>query len=317
MDNSTYWVHDFNKAHYENMFNGSGESFADFYTKQSAGQYTAINTVTDWVKVPGNASTYGDNAVEDLGGSWAFIQRLGQRLVRRPDGGGQDRRRDQDLPRRSSTSGTATTSTATATSTSPTATSTTSRPSTPVGARTPAAAPARTPSGRTAGTSTRPTTASPARRNGQNLLGGAQIGDTGVWIGDYTVEPENGGLGVFAHEFGHDLGLPDYYDTDGGENGTAFWTLMSSGSWLNQGGDAIGTTPGLMGPEEKLFLGWLDYSDVDAGSPATYASLAPSQDDATRATRPSRSTCPTHRAPTTTSPRPRARTPGGRAAATT
>ena len=46
-------------------------------------------------------------------------------------------------------------------------------------------------------------------------------------IGDYTVEPENGGLGVFAHEFGHDLGLPDYYDTGGGENSTAFWTLMS------------------------------------------------------------------------------------------
>ena len=43
----------------------------------------------------------------------------------------------------------------------------------------------------------------------------------GIWIGDYTVEPENGGLGVFAHEFGHDLGLPDFYDTAGGENGTA------------------------------------------------------------------------------------------------
>ncbi len=60
---------------------------------------------------------------------------------------------------------------------------------------------------------------------------------------------------MFAHEFGHDLGLPDYYDTDGGENSTGFWTLMSSGSWLNEGqaaGDAIGTTPGWFGPEEKL-----------------------------------------------------------------
>ena len=55
------------------------------------------------------------------------------------------------------------------------------------------------------------------------------------FVGDYTVEPENGGLGVFAHEFGHDLGLPDFYDTSGGENGTAFWTLMSSGSWLGHG----------------------------------------------------------------------------------
>ena len=36
---------------------------------------------------------------------------------------------------------------------------------------------------------------------------------TGVWVGDYTIQPENGGLGVFAHEYGHDLGLPDLYDT--------------------------------------------------------------------------------------------------------
>ena len=57
---------------------------------------------------------------------------------------------------------------------------------------------------------------------------------TGLWVGDYTIEPENGGVGVFAHEFGHDLGLPDLYDTDRRlENGTGFWSLMSSGSWAS------------------------------------------------------------------------------------
>ena len=81
-----------------------------------------------------------------------------------------------------------------------------------------------------------------------NKSGGVPIGDSGLWIGDYTTEPENGGLGVFAHEFGHDLGLPDLYDTAGGDNGTGFWTLMSGGSWLNHGSDSIGTTPGLHGP---------------------------------------------------------------------
>ena len=112
-----------------------------------------------------------------------------------------------------------------------------------------------------------------------NKAGGAQIGDTGIWLGDYTTEAENGGLGVFAHEFGHDLGLPDYYDTAGGENGTAFWTLMSSGSWLSHGAAAnegIGVTPGLMGPEEKRFLGWLDYDTVPMGGSGNFT-LNPAQ----------------------------------------
>ena len=70
---------------------------------------------------------------------------------------------------------------------------------------------------------------------------------------------------MFAHEYGHDLGLPDLYDTNGGENGTAFWTIMSVGSWLGHGEDDIGTTPDYMGPWEKLQLGWLDYAVVSEG----------------------------------------------------
>ena len=68
---------DFNKSYYEDLFFGSGESFADFYTKQSAGNYTVAGGVSDWVQVPGNASTYGDNTVEDFGGAWKFIQDSG------------------------------------------------------------------------------------------------------------------------------------------------------------------------------------------------------------------------------------------------
>ena len=32
---------------------------------------------------------------------------------------------------------------------------------------------------------------------------------------NYIVQPEDSGVGVFAHEYGHDLGLPDLYDTSG------------------------------------------------------------------------------------------------------
>jgi immune inhibitor A len=86
---------------------------------------------------------------------------------------------------------------------------------------------------------------------------------TGVWIFDYTVQPENGGLGVFAHEYAHDLGLPDLYDTSGNtggaENSTAFWTLMSSGANIGDGGpDGIGDAPTDLGVWELFQLGWLD-----------------------------------------------------------
>ena len=100
----------------------------------------------------------------------------------------------------------------------------------------------------------------------QNKLGGVPLGDTGLWIGDYTTEPENGGLGVFTHEFGHDLGLPDLYDTTNkAQNDVSYWSLMSAGSWLGDGKTDIGSRPGYMGPWEKLQLGWLDATKVSYG----------------------------------------------------
>ncbi|WP_439333210.1 immune inhibitor A domain-containing protein [Streptomyces zhaozhouensis] len=110
-----------------------------------------------------------------------------------------------------------------------------------------------------------------------NPAGGTQIADTGLWVGDYTIQPENGGVGVFAHEFAHDLGLPDLYDTAGGENGTAFWSAMSSGSWLSRGEGAIGTLPNDMGSWEKLQLGWLDYEVARAATNSVHR-LGPSSE---------------------------------------
>jgi len=97
-----------------------------------------------------------------------------------------------------------------------------------------------------------------------NKLGGIQIGESDYWVGKYTIQPENGGMGVFAHEYGHDLGLPDLYDYYG-ENGTGFWTLMSSGSWLDDGKDTIGNKSSHMGAWEKFQLGWLKYEVAYAG----------------------------------------------------
>ena len=97
-----------------------------------------------------------------------------------------------------------------------------------------------------------------------NKLGGIQIGDSDYWVGKYTIQPENGGVGVFTHEYGTTWALPDLYDYYG-ENGTGFWTLMSSGSWLDEGKDTIGTKPSHMGAWEKFQLGWLNYEVARAG----------------------------------------------------
>jgi immune inhibitor A len=105
-------------------------------------------------------------------------------------------------------------------------------------------------------------------------FGGTRVGDSKYWIGDYTVEPEDGGVGVFVHEFAHDLGLPDLYDTSGNtggaENGTGFWTLMSSGSNTGDGVNTIGGNPTHMGAFEKFQLGWLNYEVGVAGQKSSH-----------------------------------------------
>ncbi|MGB3341707.1 MAG: M6 family metalloprotease domain-containing protein [bacterium] len=58
----------------------------------------------------------------------------------------------------------------------------------------------------------------------------------GVYAYGYSTEPENGKIGVFCHEAGHNVfGLPDLYDYDYDSYGTGRWSLMSNGSW-NGGG---------------------------------------------------------------------------------
>lgn len=101
-------------------------------------------------------------------------------------------------------------------------------------------------------------------------LGGTEIGDSGVWVGDYTAQPENGGQGVFAHEYMHDLELPDEYATaGGGESPAGFWTLMSRGSYYSaEENGIIGDRASSLNAWDKAFLGWVN---VDDGSLAVAA----------------------------------------------
>ena len=102
-----------------------------------------------------------------------------------------------------------------------------------------------------------------------NQLGGTQIGTSGVWVGDYTMQPENGGRSVFYHEYGHDLGLPDDYNVlSGGDNNNEYWTLMAQSRLTDKRDAGIGERGGDLGAWNKLQLGWLDYKYLDAGQRA-------------------------------------------------
>jgi immune inhibitor A len=73
-------------------------------------------------------------------------------------------------------------------------------------------------------------------------------------------------VGVFAHEYGHDLGLPDLYDTaSGGDSDVDFWDLMASGSHT---GPIFQSLPTHMGLWDKFVLGWADPLILNPGDAA-------------------------------------------------
>jgi immune inhibitor A len=265
-DNSTYWTPNFDRKHFMDMFfNGmpdqNGESFQKIYKEMSSGRYEVTGDVSEWVQVPYSTSSYGyteshtdmTRFIDDTAEAWYDSQVAAGRTPAQikeylqgydkwdrfdADGDGIFNEADGYIDHFQAIH---------------------------AGAGEEAGAPEEAIWSHRWAVNQNGFYKDGDGPDGHVFTGGVQIGDTDIYIRDYTTEPENGGLGVFAHEYGHDLGLPDFYDTRGGENGTAFWTLMSSGSWLNHGGDAIGTTPNHMGPWEKLFLDWLDYEVVEAG----------------------------------------------------
>jgi immune inhibitor A len=92
----------------------------------------------------------------------------------------------------------------------------------------------------------------------QGVIFPAQSTDDGISANVYSTEPEDGKIGVFCHEFGHVLDLPDLYDSDyggsgGQSNGIGDWGLMGGGSW-NGGGNS----PAHMSAWSKVMVGWVE-----------------------------------------------------------
>ncbi|MFD5145552.1 immune inhibitor A domain-containing protein [Streptomyces sp. NPDC058401] len=273
-NNSTAWRKDFNRAYFQDLYFGTGtgkNSLKTYYEKTSSGRYSVEGEVADWVKIPYNEARYGSNycgqtncanvwdTVKDGVTAWAAAQKkagktdaqIKAQLAQYDqwdrydfDGDGNFNEPDGYIDHFQIV---------------------------------------HAGEDESAGGGVQGTNALWAHRwyaygteagksgPANNKAGGTQIGNTGIWVGDYTMQPENGGLGVFAHEYGHDLGLPDLYDTSGGgENSVGFWSLMSAGSWLGNGKDSIGDLPGDMTAWDKFQLGWLNYDKAKAATKSTH-----------------------------------------------
>jgi immune inhibitor A len=109
-----------------------------------------------------------------------------------------------------------------------------------------------------------------------------------VIVNNYNVQPEIGGnvagfnaatkgyddasksgpfpaqTGVYAHEFGHALGLPDFYDTVYTSEGVGNYSMMAGGSWMRYPNEPAysGNSPTHFDPFSKIFLGWANPIEV-------------------------------------------------------
>ncbi len=88
------------------------------------------------------------------------------------------------------------------------------------------------------------------------------------------------GIGTFCHEFGHCLGLPDFYATNGASYyGMSTWDIMDNGCYLDGGHTPVGYTS-----YERHFMGWMDLTEAEPGTEYTLAPLNTDEGNAVRVT---------------------------------
>ena len=80
------------------------------------------------------------------------------------------------------------------------------------------------------------------------------------------------GICTFCHEFGHVLGLADYYDTaDDTHYTVSYWNIMDEGAYLN-----YGRTPPTYSAYDRFFLGWLTPVELKIPQNVTLPSITSS-----------------------------------------
>ena len=106
-------------------------------------------------------------------------------------------------------------------------------------------------------------------------LGGVWVRTSSRTLSKFNVDPELEAAGavpngVWVHEFGHNLGLPDLYNTSNGRTILGPWELMDKGLW---NGDPAGSSPAHMSAWPKLQLGFISGAQLavaNAGVTTTY-----------------------------------------------
>ena len=101
-----------------------------------------------------------------------------------------------------------------------------------------------------------------------NLPAAVQV--DGVRVSTFTMEPEVFGLtypgasqgdlisaGVFCHEFGHVLGIPDLYDLTESSSGIGEWDVMGYGVYNHRLNEPPGSSPAHFSAWSKARLGWV------------------------------------------------------------
>ena len=77
------------------------------------------------------------------------------------------------------------------------------------------------------------------------------------------------GIGTFCHEFGHVLGLVDYYPTNKYKHHTlSDWNIMDNGAYLNEG-----RTPPTYSAFDRFFLNWLKPAELKTAQDVELPSL--------------------------------------------
>jgi len=76
------------------------------------------------------------------------------------------------------------------------------------------------------------------------------------------------GIGTFTHEFGHVLGLVDYYHTTENKKALENWSIMDAGAYLN-----LGRTPPSYSAYDRFYLGWLKPTELKTAQNVTIQPL--------------------------------------------